>query len=337
MLVSSTSPNLDRQFDDREATRSARRELGSLVGAALALFVTSLVLDQSTLARRGPWDRADSWAAGPPGLTALRVLRVVLHFGSAALLLWLVMLAALCVPRRSASWSAAARLPFGMIVRRALIGTVVLAVAGPSGNAAVAASRPAVVANDATGGQRWPDLPPHPQASAVTTTTNLPPGTAAPTPRATRPPSPPTTGPTGSTPAPETRVVLPPLTSTPAAPALARPPTESTARTTAGPKIIEASSADVGPPVRSFSLVAGVASSPAVRGERTVLAGESFWSIAEDAVLSTVDEATESDVARYWDRLVEHNRARLPDPANPDLLWVGTVLDLPDPTSDSTR
>ena len=66
---------------------------------------------------------------------------------------------------------------------------------------------------------------------------------------------------------------------------------------------------------------------------RIVRAGESFWSIAEDEVLTSVDEATDADVADYWRRLIEDNRARLPDPTNPDLLWVGSALTLPHSTA----
>jgi nucleoid-associated protein YgaU len=62
---------------------------------------------------------------------------------------------------------------------------------------------------------------------------------------------------------------------------------------------------------------------------RTVKAGESFWSIAENEVLVHVDEATDHDIAAYWRLLIEANRDRLPDRNNPDLLWVGTQLQLP--------
>ena len=62
---------------------------------------------------------------------------------------------------------------------------------------------------------------------------------------------------------------------------------------------------------------------------RIVRAGESFWSIAEDEVLTSVDEATDAAVIDYWHRLIERNRSRLPDPTNPDLLWTGLELVLP--------
>ena len=37
----------------------------------------------------------------------------------------------------------------------------------------------------------------------------------------------------------------------------------------------------------------------------------------------------EDDVADYWMTLIEANRRRLHDPANPDLLFPGQTLDLP--------
>ncbi len=61
----------------------------------------------------------------------------------------------------------------------------------------------------------------------------------------------------------------------------------------------------------------------------TVVGGDHFWSIAERTVLATSMHADESAVHRYWQQLIEHNRPRLKDPNNPDLLVVGSVLELP--------
>lgn len=41
--------------------------------------------------------------------------------------------------------------------------------------------------------------------------------------------------------------------------------------------------------------------------------------------------ATDHDIARYWSRLIEANRAGLVDPANPDLVFRGQELVLPAP------
>jgi nucleoid-associated protein YgaU len=57
-----------------------------------------------------------------------------------------------------------------------------------------------------------------------------------------------------------------------------------------------------------------------------VAAGDSFWSLAVDAV---ADDPGRGDVGDYWRRLIAANRARLVDPANPDLLYAGQVLALP--------
>ena len=54
--------------------------------------------------------------------------------------------------------------------------------------------------------------------------------------------------------------------------------------------------------------------------------GDSFWSLAVDAV---GDGARPVAVDDYWRRLIAANRARLVDPANPDLLYPGQVLAAP--------
>ena len=64
----------------------------------------------------------------------------------------------------------------------------------------------------------------------------------------------------------------------------------------------------------------------------TVAPGDSFWSIAEEILTDIAGhEPTEQAIRRYWVQLIETNRRRLADPANPDLLFPGQLLDLPDP------
>jgi hypothetical protein len=64
----------------------------------------------------------------------------------------------------------------------------------------------------------------------------------------------------------------------------------------------------------------------------TVVAGESFWSIAEGEVARRLGRPpTDPDVAPYWLRLIDANRDRLVDPAEPDLLHPGQTLLLPPP------
>ncbi|MFO8075343.1 MAG: LysM domain-containing protein, partial [Egibacteraceae bacterium] len=63
-----------------------------------------------------------------------------------------------------------------------------------------------------------------------------------------------------------------------------------------------------------------------------VEAGDHLWSIAA-AVLAEARgvEVADAEVAAYWRALIEANRDALPDPANPDLIRPGLVLELPDP------
>jgi hypothetical protein len=58
----------------------------------------------------------------------------------------------------------------------------------------------------------------------------------------------------------------------------------------------------------------------------TVATGDSFWSIAEQTLAGPGAAADDRRIAVHWRRLVEANRDRLPDPANPDLLLPGQEL-----------
>jgi hypothetical protein len=40
---------------------------------------------------------------------------------------------------------------------------------------------------------------------------------------------------------------------------------------------------------------------------------------------------TDAEVVPYWQALIEANRARLADPANPDLIFAGQSFELPPP------
>jgi len=63
----------------------------------------------------------------------------------------------------------------------------------------------------------------------------------------------------------------------------------------------------------------------------TVRPGESFWSEAERVTRSRSGAATDVDISGYWTTLIEHNRDRLVDPANPDLIYPGQRFELPPP------
>jgi resuscitation-promoting factor RpfA len=66
-------------------------------------------------------------------------------------------------------------------------------------------------------------------------------------------------------------------------------------------------------------------------GEHEVVAGEHLWSIAAAHLAAHLDRApTEAEITPHWRRLVEENRDRLANPDDPDLLFPGQRLVLPD-------
>ena len=61
-----------------------------------------------------------------------------------------------------------------------------------------------------------------------------------------------------------------------------------------------------------------------------VVPGESMWSIACDSLVETWGRpVTDGEIGPYWRRLIELNRDRLIDPANPDLILPGQQFVLP--------
>ena len=62
----------------------------------------------------------------------------------------------------------------------------------------------------------------------------------------------------------------------------------------------------------------------------TVAAGDSFWSIAQELLADTWGRApSDAEVDPFWRTLVEVNRGRLVDPADPDLIHAGQVFEVP--------
>jgi hypothetical protein len=60
-----------------------------------------------------------------------------------------------------------------------------------------------------------------------------------------------------------------------------------------------------------------------------VRSGDHLWHIAAHVVANHLGrEPADREIARYWRRLVAHNRWRLPDPGNPDLVLPGFVVEL---------
>lgn len=74
----------------------------------------------------------------------------------------------------------------------------------------------------------------------------------------------------------------------------------------------------------------GTVAAPAAPTTWTVVAGDSLWSIAEELVADAWGRTvTHPEVAPYWHHLVAANRGRLVDPADPDLIHPGQVLEVP--------
>jgi hypothetical protein len=64
---------------------------------------------------------------------------------------------------------------------------------------------------------------------------------------------------------------------------------------------------------------------------RVVRSGESFWSIASDALQGAWGRRpADPEVMAYWREIIERNRHGLADPGNPDLIFPGQELRLPD-------
>ena len=60
--------------------------------------------------------------------------------------------------------------------------------------------------------------------------------------------------------------------------------------------------------------------------------GDTFWSIAEEALADRGSFPTQPEIVRYWRQLIATNQSRLAAPANPDLLLPGQSLVLPPPS-----
>lgn len=68
----------------------------------------------------------------------------------------------------------------------------------------------------------------------------------------------------------------------------------------------------------------------------TVRPGDHLWHVAETTLARAWGRPpTDAEVAPYWTAVVEANRSRLIDPANPDLIRPGQVLSLPLPPSSA--
>lgn len=69
---------------------------------------------------------------------------------------------------------------------------------------------------------------------------------------------------------------------------------------------------------------------PAAPATWTVSSGESLWSIAEDLLADAWQRPPSgAETDPFWRALVERNRDRLADPADPDLIHPGQVFEVP--------
>lgn len=76
---------------------------------------------------------------------------------------------------------------------------------------------------------------------------------------------------------------------------------------------------------------------PSHDGEHRVIAGDSFWTIAEDVLAASLGRTpSETATFSYWQEVVAANRSRLVDPENPDLIFPDQVLVLPRPSGDAS-
>ncbi len=116
----------------------------------------------------------------------------------------------------------------------------------------------------------------------------------------------------------------PPTTSAPTTTPTTSAPTTTptTSAPTAAPTVDDPSGGPATPPTTPAAPVTTV---------HRVADGEHFWSIASDQVRTRLGRAPEDgEVVRYWLALIETNRDRLADPADPDLIHPGLELLLPE-------
>lgn len=80
------------------------------------------------------------------------------------------------------------------------------------------------------------------------------------------------------------------------------------------------------------------ASPPPTPATWTVVPGDHLWSIAERSLEAAWRRSPSDDeIDPYWRLLIEQNRTRIPDPANPDLIHPALELVLPAPPPAPAR
>jgi nucleoid-associated protein YgaU len=205
-----------------------------------------------------------------------------------------------------------------------------LVASGYPGLAAAAESAPPAVEIM----RRLPDAPgagavapPEPASAPTVTMHRLP---DEPGDEASVSPSPQPTPATAPTPAPAPAAAPSPR------PAATSPSTQATAAppeaTTREPTPAAAAATPPTAPAPAVTTPPAPMAPGAVPGSWSVRPGDHFWAIAEQVLADAWGRPpTDAEVGRYWRTLVETNRSRLPDPANPDLLFPGQSLTVPPP------
>jgi hypothetical protein len=125
------------------------------------------------------------------------------------------------------------------------------------------------------------------------------------------------------------------IAASPAGPALAGPgvrPSPGPAPVLIAPGA-EAAPADIPRTVRPPRPIRVARTRPRI-GRRwwTVRPGDNLWVIAEAVLAAHLERGpSDQEVAQYWLSVIAANRSRLPDPADPSLLFPGDTVVLPSP------
>lgn len=239
-----------------------------------------------------PAEFSSWWSTNDPVVVALALLRVA---GLTAGCYWLVLCTVTAVTRctGSAAWLAHARLPGLRAVAKNAAGATAIgaAMTGVAGCGLVVAPGPV---NHPTP----PILVPIP----------------APAPAGNQP---------RHQPEPPAPVLMAPATTPPVAPVTTPPAAPEPATPAATPT-------PATPTLSSPAPVALAPSGATVPTEWVVKPGDDLWSIAESVLTARLGRRPgERAVAELWLRVIEANRAHLPDPANPNLIFAGDVVAIP--------
>lgn len=166
---------------------------------------------------------------------------------------------------------------------------------------------------------------PEPADGTAPTSTTVPSPTTTAGPSATPATAPQPTAPT---------TAAPPTTSPAPAPDAPRPAPPAAATTP--PDTPADAPPDTPPDTPSAPAPAPAADAAPGAGSWTIEAGDHLWAVAEETLADAWGRLpADHEIAAYWADLVAANRSRLPDPANPDLVFPGTTILLPPPPPDA--